>query len=132
MVGSRDTNRGLDLQQQGLGASMFGQGVSGQASLGQGMFNTGQQQQQAPWNTINAAGGAYSPFTGLGSSSTQTSQQGGGTAGAIGGLLSGLQLGNQYGLFNGLTGGGGGSSVYGGTGFGTGSLYGNEDYGQFF
>lgn len=134
-VNSRDSNRNMDLSQAALGASLYGQGMQGQQGLNAGAYGVGQTQQQAPWQTIGAAGGAYSPFTGLGSSSTQTSQQGGGLQGALGGLLGGAQLANNAGLFRGIGNYFGGSSAGwgtgGGGGFGTGLDYGNVDFGAY-
>lgn len=126
---SYDTNRGLDLQQQMIGANLYGQGMQGMAGLGQGAFNAGSAQQNAAWQPIQNASSVYHPFSGLGGSTSTNSQQGGGTAGAIGGLLGGVQLANNMGLFNGL--GGSGNNWAAGTGWGTGDAYGNMDYGSF-
>lgn len=94
MVGSRDTNRSLDLQQAQVGSNMFQQGVQGAQGLGAGVFGLGSQQQQAPWNVLNQAQGVYQPWSGLGTSQNQ--QSGGGLQGILGGLLAGGQLYNAW------------------------------------
>lgn len=98
--------RGQDLQQVGLGADLLAQGQKGQ------------------WTGVQGATGAYSPFTGLGTS-TQSGNTGGGVSGAIGGALGAGQFAQNMGWF------GNKSSVSGGGGWGTGSDWGNQDYGSF-
>jgi hypothetical protein len=87
-------NRGLDLQQAGLGANLFNQGLQGSLGLGQGISNIGQQQFQAPWQSLGDYSNLINPYTGLGGSQTSTSSQGGGVTGALGGFLAGSQLYN--------------------------------------
>jgi hypothetical protein len=70
--------RGQDQTGLALGASLFGQGVNG------------------PWNPIQNANAAYTPYTGLGTT-TQNTQSGGGWQGALGGALAGASLGKQMG-----------------------------------
>lgn len=68
--------RGQDLQQAQLGASMLQQGLA------------------APWTPMQNASGVYSGYTGLGS--TTTPGTGGGWQGALGGLLGGAQLARNF------------------------------------
>lgn len=73
--------RSQDLTQAGIGAGLLGQGLSTQ------------------WLPIQGAAGAYSPFTGFGTSTT-TANSGGGLSGAVGGALGAAQLAKNLGLFN--------------------------------
>lgn len=82
--------RGQDLQQAALAASLLGQGT-------QGIYNVGTTQQNAPWNAIGNAAQVYSPFTGLGATTTGSTSSGGGLQGIIGGALGGAQLGRNMG-----------------------------------
>ncbi len=70
------SQRGQDLQQAGLGASMLQQGLA------------------APWTPLQNASGVYSGYTGLGT--TTTPGTGGGWQGALGGLLGGAQLARNF------------------------------------
>lgn len=84
--------RAQDLQAMGLGANLMGQGNLGLAAGGQGLFQTGQQQQQAPYNALQQYANMLAPFTGLNQSSTQT-QPGGSTIGnALGGAMTAAQI----------------------------------------
>ena len=88
--------RGQDLQQLGLGASLLSQGTSGLLGQGQGLYGVGQTTQQAPWQVVNNAAGATSPFTGFGNTTTT----GGGNnpwGGMLGGALAGAQFGRLFG-----------------------------------
>ena len=88
--------RGQDLQQLGLGASLLGQGTQGLLGQGQGLYGVGQTTQQAPWQVVNNAAGATSPFTGFGNTTTT----GGGNnpwGGMLGGALAGAQFGRLFG-----------------------------------
>lgn len=71
--------RAQDLQQAGLGASLLGQGLGMQ------------------WSPLQNASGMYSPYTGLGV--TSTSGQGGGWQGLLGGALGAAQLAKNFGWF---------------------------------
>jgi hypothetical protein len=86
--------RGQDLQQTGLGASIFQQGTQGMLGQGQGIYNLGLTQQQAPWQTLTGFTGVSSPYTGYGS--TSGTQSGSAAAGALGGALGGAQLYNAW------------------------------------
>jgi hypothetical protein len=90
-------NRNTDLSQTALGANLFTQGANGLGSIGTGLTNLGGQQQQAPWTVLGNANANMTPYTGLGASTTSSSQQGGGLAGLLGGLLSGGSLAKQWG-----------------------------------
>ena len=81
--------RGQDLQQTALGANIFGQGVNGLMNQGQGLYNLGLTQQQAPWQTLTGFNNSASPYTGFGS--TTGTQPGNMLGGAMGGALIGGQ-----------------------------------------
>ena len=87
--------RGQDLQQVGLGASLFGQGNQGMLNQGQGIYNLGLTGQQAPWQSMNNFGNVSQPYTGFGSSSQN--QSGSAGAGFLGGALAGSQAYNIFG-----------------------------------
>jgi hypothetical protein len=86
------SQRGQDLQQTGLGASIFQQGMQGMLGQGQGIYNLGLTAQQAPWQTLTGFANTSNPYTGYGS----TTQNQAGSAGA--GFAGGAILGNQ--LYN--------------------------------
>lgn len=67
-----NTNRQLDLSQLGLGAQLYGNGMNGM------------------WSPISNATNAFSPWSGFGTS-TSNSNQGGGLLGALGGAGAGYQ-----------------------------------------
>jgi hypothetical protein len=127
--------RGQDLQQYGLGSSLFGSGVNGQLGLGQGMYDTGNTAYQAPLGALQQYSNTLTPYTGLNSSQQQSIQGGGGGLnGAVGGALAGARLGQNLGF--GSSGGNYGQAAFsqtgaGSSGFGTGLAYGNQDYGAF-
>lgn len=87
--------RGQDLQQVGLGASLFGQGNQGMLNQGQGIYNLGLTGQQAPWQSMQNFGNVSQPYTGFGSSSQN--QSGSAGAGFLGGALAGSQAYNIFG-----------------------------------
>ena len=72
--------RGQDLQQAALGASLYGQGAAGE------------------WTPYQNAGNIYSGFTGLGTT-TNSGSAGGGAMGALGGALGAGQLASNLGLW---------------------------------
>lgn len=85
-------NRNTDLNQVQLGANLFNQGNQGMMSQGQGVYNLGLTQQQAPWQVVGGFNSALTPYTGYG---TQSMSQNGSTAGNLfGGALAGAQLYN--------------------------------------
>jgi hypothetical protein len=86
--------RGQDLQQTGLGASIFQQGMQGMLGQGQGVYNLGLTAQQAPWQTMTGFTGVSSPYTGFGSTTGNTS--GSAAAGFLGGAIGGAQLYNAW------------------------------------
>lgn len=95
-------NRNTDLSAVNTGFNLFNGGNTGYLSQGQGVYGVGNTQQQAPWQVINNASGAYSPYTGYGATNTGTSTAGGGAMGVAGGALAGNVLGRNLG-FGGAT-----------------------------
>jgi hypothetical protein len=63
-------------------------------TLGSGLMSQGQQ---APWAPLQSASDIYRPYTGLNSSQTTSSQQGGGLMGALGGGLAAAQFAKNAG-----------------------------------
>ena len=87
-------NRQLDQSQAMLGANLYNMANSGYLGQGQGIYNVGQTQQNAPWQATQGALGAMSPFSGLGG--TTTTQQGQNQlANGLGGAIGGWQLGSN-------------------------------------
>ena len=89
--------RGQDLQQQQVGANLFGQGMNGLANQGLGMFNAGQNQLNAGFLPYQMYGNFLSPFTGLNQSQQYTTPGASTAGGLLGGLLGGMQLYNLWG-----------------------------------
>lgn len=90
-------NRSLDQSGLQLGANLYNQGNAGYLGQGQGIYNVGNTQQQAPWYATQQALQGMSPFSGLGG--TTTSQQGmNPIANGLGGAIGGWQLGSN--LYN--------------------------------
>lgn len=87
--------RGQDMQGVQLGANLVQQGNTGMQQQGQGLYNLGLTQQQAPWNVVGNYTNTVSPFTGFGNTTNSTPGNAG--AGALGGALIGAQL---YNIFN--------------------------------
>jgi hypothetical protein len=86
------SQRGQDLQQAGLGANLINQGNTGLAAGGQGLYNLGLTEQNAPLNALQAYAQLLGPFTGL-NGSTATTTPGASTAGsALGGALTAAQF----------------------------------------
>ena len=98
-VSSRDNNRQLDLQQQQIGANLYGQAMGGMAGMNSGAYGVGQQEQDAAWRPIQNATGTYSPFSGLGQTTTQTQNRdrSGDWQQALGAIMGGLNLYNSWG-----------------------------------
>lgn len=96
--------RGQDLQQYGLGANIFNSGTQGAYGVGQGQYNLGLTNMNAPMSALQNYSNTISPYSGLGSSQTTSANQGGGALGVMGGALAGAQIGSNLGF------GGGGSS----------------------
>jgi hypothetical protein len=92
--GFYSTQRGQDLQQAGLGASLFGLGTQGMLDQGQGIYNLGLTAQQAPWQSLTGFANVSSPYTGFGS--TTQNQSGSTAAGFAGGAILGNQLYNTW------------------------------------
>lgn len=84
--------RGQDLQQMGLGAQIAGQGNLGLSNQGQQLYQNGQTQQQAPWQALGNLSQLFAPYTGLNSSSSQTTPGPSAINSAIGGGLTAAQL----------------------------------------
>ncbi len=87
--------RGQDLQQTQLGANLTSTANAGYLSQGQGLYNLGQTQQQAPWSVMGSMGSTIQPFTGYGT--TTATQNGSQLGGMLGGALGAAQLGNLFG-----------------------------------
>lgn len=85
-------NRNADMNAVQLGANLFNQGNAGYLSQGQGIYNVGNTEQQAPWQAVNNFNSAAQPYTGFGN--TSTNQSGSAAAGALGGALGAAQLYN--------------------------------------
>lgn len=127
--------RGLDQSGAQLGANLYSLGNQGVLGQGQGLYNLGTTQQQAPWTAVQNAGNVFSQFSGLGGSQSQT-QSGNVLGGAIGGGLAGAQIGQNLGFGSNL------GSSYGyvpptaastpNAGFGSGFYYGQQDLGGYF
>jgi len=83
-------NRGLDQSGAQLGANLTNGANQGLVGQGQGIYNLGTTQQQAPWQVSGQAGNIFSQFSGLGGSQTQTQN-----GSALGALTGGAILGNQ-------------------------------------
>lgn len=86
--------RGQDLQQVGLGASIFNTANTGMLNQGQGIYNLGLTGQQAPWQSMQNFGNVAQPYTGFGS--TTQNQAGSAGAGFLGGALAGSQAYNIF------------------------------------
>lgn len=86
--------RGQDLQQAGLGANLINQGNSGLQQGGQGLYNLGLTQQQAPLNALQSYAQLLAPFTGLNNSRSDTTPGASTVGSALGGALTAAQLWN--------------------------------------
>jgi len=91
------SQRGQDLQQYGLGATLAGQGITGQQSIGQGQYALGNTFQNAPAQAISQYNSMITPYTGYGQSNTTSGNYGGGTTGALGGALVGANIASKVG-----------------------------------
>lgn len=91
------TQRGQDLQQYGLGAQLFGQGMQGLAGQGAGVYGAGQNQFNAGYQPYANYANLLSPFTGLNSQQVTTTPGGSRIGGLLGGALGGVQLGSIWG-----------------------------------
>lgn len=89
--------RGQDLQQASLGASLANQGNLGLVGQGQQLYDAGNTQMQAPWQALNWYSQLLSPFSGLGQSTTQTTPGGSKTGNILGGALTAAQLWQLFG-----------------------------------
>jgi hypothetical protein len=89
--------RGQDLQQANLGASLASQGNQGLYNQGQNLYNTGQAQFQAPYNALNYYTNTLSPFSGLNQTQTSNSPSGSTLGNVVGGALTAAQLWKLFG-----------------------------------
>jgi hypothetical protein len=98
-------NRGQDLQQYQLGASMYGQGNQGNLGIGQSQYGLGNQAQQNQYGALNQYGQNVNPYTGINSSSTSTSgnQNSNKTGQWLGGLSTAAGLWSGVGGANGIS-----------------------------
>ena len=102
--------RGQDLSQMQIGANLMNAANAGYLSQGQGLYNLGLTQMQAPWQALQNMNAAVTPYTGFGT--TSMSQSGSPLAGALGGAIGAAQLAN---MFKGSSSGfGGGNLGFGG------------------
>lgn len=85
-------SRGLDLSQYGLGANLMNQGNQGLVNQGTQLYQSGQQEQNAPWATLGNYAGALSPFTGLNQSQSQTTPGPSTLQNLLAGGLTGAQI----------------------------------------
>lgn len=125
---------GLDAQinqnnfNNNLAGAQFGQGVWNQnMANNQTGINSGTSIQNTPMNYWSQFGNQYNSIgNGYGSTTESASQQGNPVMSALGGAQLGSQVGN---MFGGSANAAGGSNSQG---WGTGSGYGNQDYGSYF
>lgn len=89
--------RGQDLQSTALGAQLTNMGNQGYLSGGQGVYNIGNTEQQAPWTVVGNYGNSLTPYTGFGTTTAA------GGSNPISNLFGGAMAGGQ--LFS-LLGGG--------------------------
>lgn len=87
-----NTNRTLDLSQYSLGAQLAGQGNLGLTNQGGQLYASGQQEQNAPWAQLGNFSSAVSPYTGLNSSTSQSTPGYSALQGALAGGLTAAQL----------------------------------------
>lgn len=91
--------RGQDFQGAQLGANLFQQGMDGMARQGQGLYQTGMQEQQAGFLPYQQFANLLGPFTGLNQTNTNSTDTSGNVVG--GALAGGLTLAQLYRLFSG-------------------------------
>jgi len=87
-----NNNRSLDLSQYSLGSNLANQGNLGLGNQGQQIFQNGQLQQQAPYQTLQQYANLVGPFTGLNGSSSSTTPGPSTFNSALGGALTFTQL----------------------------------------
>jgi hypothetical protein len=90
--GFYNANRGMDLQQMGLGANLMNQGNLGLSNAGQGLWNMGQQQQQQGFQPFQQFGSLLGQFSGMGGQNSTTQPGGSTLGGAVGGAMTLAQL----------------------------------------
>lgn len=91
-LNSQATNRQLDQSGMRLGADLFNLGNSGYLGQGQGIYQIGATQQNAPWLQLQNLSGLTGPYTGLNSTVTSSGNSSGST---LGNLVGGAMLGNK-------------------------------------
>lgn len=92
------TQRGLDFQGQRLGADLFQQGMQGLSQQGQGLYQTGMQEQAAGMLPYQQFANLLGPFTGLNQTNTNSTDTSGNVLG--GAIAGGLTLAQLYRLFS--------------------------------
>jgi hypothetical protein len=90
-------NRSLDQSGMQLGASLYGQGMTGLANQGAGLYQGGQNELNAGLAPIQDYANLLSPFSGLGGGQVTTQPGTNPVGGLLGGLLGGAQLGKLLG-----------------------------------
>lgn len=91
------SQRGQDLQQANLGAQLATQGNQGLYGQGQNLYQTGQTEMNAPYNSLANYANILSPFSGLNQTQTSTAPTGSTTGNIIGGALTAAQLWKLFG-----------------------------------
>jgi hypothetical protein len=87
------TQRGLDFQGQRLGADLFQQGMQGLANQGQGLYQTGMQEQAAGFLPFQQFANLLGPFPGLNQTNTNSTDTSGNVvSGALAGGITFAQL----------------------------------------
>ena len=88
-----NAQRGQDLQQQQQGFNQYLGGLDANLRAGQTLYGIGQQQQQAPWTSMQNLMNILNPLMGqTGSNSVKQPDSGGGLSGALGGAFSIAQV----------------------------------------
>lgn len=90
--GFYNANRGMDLQQMGLGANLMNQGNAGLQQGGQGLWNLGMGQQQQSWFPYQQYGGQLAQFGGFGGSTSQSTPGPNSFQTGLGGAITAAQL----------------------------------------
>ena len=85
-------NRNADTSQALAGSQIYGDSVNNQLNLMNALYGMGQQEQNAPLNSLNSYAQLLSQFSGMDGTNTASTDSGGGATGALGGALGLSQL----------------------------------------
>lgn len=114
-AGLRQATNAANLQAQLANNQLESQNIAAGAGLSSALLNQaygyGQNNSNAAFNRLTQGTSALSPFTGLGTQTTNTPYYTNSGASALGGAAAGLSLFNQFGGSSMFGGGGGGSSA---------------------